>query len=217
MASKSAAPKSTASAKPLLAKVLVFGFLIFIASVLWFSLFSKTPPNTSKNIFTQKSEEKNSTKTSVLNSNEEEAWIVFKNEKYGYQIKYPKDWYVKTYPEIPNRTLFDSNPLPESQVADSEPVSGEIEVFVSDEKNFQEEIDMLKVTHQFEGYQQTQVEVDGVSATRIEGKATGESYIKGNYYVRVFVNKNSQSYSLIYTAADKKNLSLVFHSQRKGA
>ena len=207
MASKSALPLSTASAKPLLAKVLIVGFLVFIALVLWVSLFSKTPSTTSKNTSTQKSEEKNSTKTSVLNSNEED-WKVFKNEKFSYQIKYPKDWYVKTYSEIPNRTLFDSGPLPESQIADSEPVFSEIEISVTDEKNVEEEIIKLKSAYQFEDFSQKQVTVDGFQGVRIEGKVTGESYIKGNFYVGVFINRSSQTYFLVYTSDEKKNLEI---------
>ena len=97
MASKSAGQKSTASAKPLLAKVLIVGFLVVIVVILWVSLFSKAPSNSEKNNTTQEGSKEPSITTSVLNSVSSENWLLYKNEKYGYQIKYPKDWYVKTY------------------------------------------------------------------------------------------------------------------------
>ena len=208
MASKSAAYKSTASAKPLLAKVLIFGFLAVIAVILWVSLFSKAPSNSEKNNTTQEGSKKPSTTTSVLNSDSSENWQLYNNEKYSYQIKYPKDWYVKTYPEIPNRTLFNDSSLPESQTSDSEPVFSEIEIFVTEEKNIKEEIDKLKSTNQFENYNESQIEVDGNSATRVGGVATGESYIKGKFLDRVYVNHEGWTYSLTFISIDKKNLEI---------
>ncbi|HEY4694586.1 MAG TPA: PsbP-related protein [Candidatus Nanoarchaeia archaeon] len=184
---------------------IIFLIIVILAALALGSYYlyriSTPQPDDSKNNVSSTSPQPNQTTKDPT-----EGWQTFINEDYGYQIKYQGNWFVKTYADIPNRTLFDDVQLPESQISESEPVAAEIEVFVTEEKDIVQEKEKLKMAHQFSNYKESQVKVGGVDATKIEGKVEGESYIKGNFYTRVFVNAGNRSYSLIYSEVDQKDL-----------
>lgn len=209
MASKGADFTSTASAKPYPFIIIVAIVLICIAS---FFIYSNINQNNSSNKSSTSQKNQNTgSPGAYLNSDGKNGWEIYESKEYSFQTKYPSGWFVKSYSSLPNRILFDEEPLPSNQQSETEVVSTEIEIFVSEEKNIQEEIEKLKSAHQFMNFSQKELELGGAVGVVIEGTVTGESYIEGSYYKRVFINKGSRTYSLIFASLSKKNLE-IFNS-----
>ena len=167
--------------------VLVVAVIALAGVVVWQGLVQPKPssalPETNQPAVNQEQQ----------NQDETAGWKTYRNEEYGFEIKYPPDWQFVEYPAI-NSVGFGKNPVPEGS-------SGENDfgiIVYKDPISIPDIINQSMKKYLVDTSQSNGI-IDGEKSFIIEGRLTGLSdgpaeKLEGNTIIGVFSTKKGTTY-----------------------
>jgi hypothetical protein len=176
--------------------IIVFVFFLIASCISFFVMIrghsDKNPEAAQKALEAQKAAEEQ-----IKNQEETADWKTYRNEKYGYEIKYPKDWYV-IIGELPCAgcsALYEFEP-------NNKPEPGGIQISVTGSTTW--DVAKENLERIIDGKSEDIV-IDGVPAIKREGKATKYNvYIpqEGTNIEGIILMRNYRVYDFFTTKED---------------
>lgn len=118
-------------------------------------------------------------------------WQIYRNEEFGFEVKYPGDWYFR---EFPIAVGFDPKPI-------SDDFAGVIEILMLKDTSLEESLELIGASV----FNQEIIEIDGFKAVRVTGEFT-DIYNETYEPLQVHIEKGNTVYRLKPNRPDFKDI-----------